>query len=464
MPVIPNNVNLVGSSVDILNAIRNNATANYKDYIPAANPDQKSIREIGAVIMQYPALQNEFLTALINRIGMVLITSRSYDNPWAVFKRGMMELGETVEEIFVNIAKPFNFDPAVAENKVFARQIPDVRAAFHVLNFQKFYKVTTSEAQLRQAFLSWSGVSDLISGIIESMYKAMNYDEFLTMKYMIAREILNGRMYPIAAGIGDGGAAGSKAFAANIKGVSNALVFLSTKYNPTGVATNTDKDDQYLILSADVDAIMDVEVLASAFNMDKAKFAGHRILIDSFSEMDTARLAELFAEDPAYVELTGDEVTLLAGVKGVLVDRRWFMIFDNLLTLKTKENEEGLYWNHWLHAWKIFSASPFSNAIVFASETPAITSVEVTPAAATVMPGQTIVLDATVVTEGFATKAVKWTATVSGDPTDEVSVDPLGVVAIDKDITAGTVITVKAESVLDSTKYDTSTLTVYDPD
>ena len=117
MPTIPNVSALTGSSVDILNAIRNSASANYRDYVPAADPSQDSVREIGAIIMNYPVLQNEFLTALVNRIGRVLITSKMYSNPWASFKQGMLEFGETVEEIFVNIAKPFQYDPAVAENK-----------------------------------------------------------------------------------------------------------------------------------------------------------------------------------------------------------------------------------------------------------------------------------------------------------------------------------------------------------
>ena len=76
MPVIPNSVSLTGTSVDILNAIRNSASTNYRDYVPEATGSAQSVREIGAVIMQYPALHNEFLSALVNRIGMVLITSK----------------------------------------------------------------------------------------------------------------------------------------------------------------------------------------------------------------------------------------------------------------------------------------------------------------------------------------------------------------------------------------------------
>ena len=121
MPTIPLVNKLSASSEDILNAIRNSASADYKEYVPVASLSQNNIREIGAVIMNMPTLQNEFLSALVNRIGKVIVTSKLYSNPWARFKRGIMEYGESIEEVFVNIAKPFQFDPAVAETKLFAR-------------------------------------------------------------------------------------------------------------------------------------------------------------------------------------------------------------------------------------------------------------------------------------------------------------------------------------------------------
>lgn len=462
MPTIPGSTSLTASSVDILNAIRNSATANYRDYIPVAQPNQDSIREIGAVIMQYPTLQNEFLTALINRIGRVIITSRLYSNPWAMFKKGLLEFGETVEDIFVNLAKPFQYDAETAESNVFKREIPDVRAAFHVLNYQKFYKTTIQQEQLRQAFLSWSGITDLIAKITEAMYTGANYDEFLTMKYLLARHILNGELYPIS--IPAVSAANAKQIVANIKGVSNNFEFPNTKYNLAGVTNYSNKSRQYIIVNANFDAVMDVEVLASAFNMDKADFMGHRVLIDSFGSLDTARLDRLFANDDNYTTPTADELAALDAIPAVLVDEDWFMIFDNLMNFTEQYNGEGLYWNYWYHVWKTFSISPYANSAVFVPGTPAITSVEVSPSSATVGAGQTILLTAEVVTAYFASKAVNWTWTAvdsNSDPvTTGVSIDPLGNVSIDADVETGTVITVKATSVVDSTKYDTCTLTV----
>ena len=88
------------SSVDVLNAIRNSASQNYKDHVPIATANADSIRAIGNVIMDYTAIQNEFLQALINRIAAVRVSNKSYTNPFAVFKKGKLELGETIEDLY----------------------------------------------------------------------------------------------------------------------------------------------------------------------------------------------------------------------------------------------------------------------------------------------------------------------------------------------------------------------------
>lgn len=453
MATVPKTMTLTKNSVDILNAIRNGASANYRDYVPQADNTLASIKEIGGIIMQFPALQNEFLSALINRIGRVMITSKMYSNPWTVFKQGLLEFGETIEEIFVNIAKPFEFDVETSENKVFAREIPDVRSAFHSINYQKFYKATIQNKQLAQAFLSWEGITDLITKIINSMYAGANYDEFQTMKYMLAKNILNGRLYPVT--VPTINESNMKRVASTIKGVSNNYEFMSTKYNVAGVSNYVDKDNQYLIVNSNFDAIMDVEVLASAFNMDKAEFTGHRVLVDSFGTMDVERLNKLFANDKTYKAFTEDELKALDTIPAVLVDKNWFMIFDNLYEFTEQYNGEGLYWNYWYHVWKTFSVSPFANASVFVPDTPTVTSVTISPSALTTAAGQDVQLSVDVVTENFAPKSVIW----STDVTDGVTVDIFGKVSIGAEVSP-TTITVTATSTFDSTKKGTATITV----
>lgn len=445
---------LTNSSVDILNAIRKNASTNYKDYVPQATADSDSIREIGAVIMDYPALQNEFLSALVNRIARVILTSKSYDNPWAMFKKGMLEFGESIEEVFVNIAKPFQYDPQVAESNVFKREIPDVRSAFHIMNYQKFYKATISNDQLRQAFLSIDGITDLIAKIVDAMYTGANYDEFQTMKYMLAKHILNGLMNPVT--IPAINSENMNSIVSTIKGVSNKFTFLNSKNNLAGVMNHTPKQEQYLLVNSQFDATMNVEVLASAFNMDRAEFDGHRVLVDSFGDLDIDRLDILFADDPTYTSISKSELEALDAIPCIMVDSDWFMIFDNYQNFTEQYNGEGLYWNYWYHVWKTFSVSPFSNNALFVAGVPAVKTVTVEPSKATVSADGQLQLNVIVKTDNYAPQSVIWSIE-TGDAI--ASISSTGMLKVNSNAPAGN-ITVRATSTFDSNKFDEVTITV----
>lgn len=454
MAIKPKRTALTANSVEILNAIRSNATPYYQQMIPKAAANTESIRQIGGIMMNYQPLQNEFFKALYNRIGRVIITSKMYYNPWAPFKKGLMELGETVEEVFDNIAKAHTFNPEKAETNFMKREIPDVRSAFHTMNYQKFYKATISNDQLRQAFLSWQGITGLIAKIVDAMYTAHNLDEFQVTKYMLARNILNGLLY------GHTVPAISKENASDIvtevKAISNELVYDTPTYNAAGVYSFTEKNDQFIITTARFDAIMDVNVLAAAFNMDKVEFMGHRVQIDGFDRLDENRLNELFADDPSagYVPLTADEKAALATVPAIIVDRDYFMIFDNLYKFTEDYNGEGLYWQYWYHAWKTFSTSPFANAVVFVPGEQTVVSVTVSPATATVNKGNMLQLNAVVETTNFAPTSVVWT--VDGVNS---TVDANGLLTVGARETTET-LTVTATSTFDETKTGTATITV----
>lgn len=449
MPTIPKTQTLNATSVEILNAIRNSASTNYRDFVPTAKSTPESIRRIGEIIMQYTPLQNEFLNALVNRIARVIITSKMYSNPLSMFKKGLIDFGETIEEIFVNIANPHQYDVEESENKVFAREIPDVRAAFHTLNYKKFYKQTIQNKDLNQAFLSWDGITDLISKIVNAMYTAANYDEFVTTKYMLANAILDGRLSAITVDAND-----AKGAVTKIKGVSNALTFMSNNYNVAGVQTFTDKSDQYLLVNSQFDSEIDVEVLASAFNMSKAEFMGHRILIDGFGTLDVARLNALFKDDPNYKEPSQDTLTALNAIPAVLVDKNFFMIFDNMYEFTENYNGQGLYWNYFYHTWKTFSMSPFANALVFVPAVPSVTSVSVSPTAITCKKGQSVQLSVSVETENYAPKTVNWKS-----DTDGVTVDINGHVTVATSVTAKTA-KITATSTYDNTKSGECTVTI----
>lgn len=474
MPTIPEKKQDIKTmnSANILNVTRKELGGTYADQVPAvikegdtlpngriatAEDSIASLRGIGNIMMSYQPLQNAFLNALVNRIARVIITSRLYENPWAGFKKGVLEYGETIEDIFVILAKPYQFNPELAESEVFKRRIPDVKTAFHSMNYQKYYPTTVSNDQLRQAFLSWQGITDLIGRIIEQVYTGANYDEFLVMKYMIAQMALKGHIYPVS--IPEITADNARAVTTTMVNLAKRLTYMSSDYNYAGVKTYTDPEFLYIILTTDIASIFDVEVLALSFNMNKAELIGRQIGVDGFGIIDNERLELIFADDPYtnFIPFTTDEINQLKSIAGLMVDKSWFVIIDNYYNMTEIYNPQGLYWNYFYHVWKTFSISPFSNAILFTTNTPAITSVTISPSTATVAKGNGSQFTATVANTGFASKEVIWT--VEGGKDAGTVISNNGLLSVSPDETAKT-LTVKATSSFDSTKTSTATVTV----
>lgn len=357
------NSTLNASTIDILNVIRQNASLSYQSSIPSITTEQE-IPKVGEVLYGYPALANEFINALVNRIALVRVNSATFNNPYVRLKKGYLEFGETVEEIFANIAKVFSFSEEKAEARELKRYLPDVRSAFHAVNWKVIYPVTIEEETLRQAFLSLEGVTDLIARIVDTVYTAAEYDEFLLCKYLIIKSVNAGKMYPVSVDVSDIKNAGVA-----FRGSSNLLQFMSSKYNEAGVKNTTPRDRQVIFLDAMFEAQYDVNILSAAFNMDKAEYMGSRFLIDDFTTFDNERWDVIRSESNGLETVTSTELAVMADVIGVFGDLNWFQIYDNLSKFTEKYVAAGLRWNYFYHNWKTISTSPFSNMLVFVKST-----------------------------------------------------------------------------------------------
>lgn len=356
------NSTLNASTIDILNVIRQNASYDYQQNVPEV-ATVNDIPKVGEIIYGTPAFANQFINALVNRIAIVRVQSATFNNPYSILKKGYIEYGETVEDIFVSIAKAVDFNVEKAAKREFQRTIPDVRSAFHVMNWRVMYPVTIQDEDLRQAFLSIEGVQNLITKIVDAVYTAAEYDEFLLFKYLLIKAISHGKMYPTSIGAG----ADLSEAAVQFRGTSNLLPFMSSDYNEAGVKTNTPKERQVIFMDAMFNAQFDVNVLASAFNMDKADFMGRLFLIDNWTDFDNERFDIIRANSDGIEEVTADELALLANVKAVILDDNWFQVYDNNNKFTEKYVASGLYWNYFYHTWKTVSNSPFANAVVFAT-------------------------------------------------------------------------------------------------
>lgn len=353
----------VTESYDIINAIRNSATDNFKTYVPLANAE--NVAEVGAGILVNQTVQNEFLTALVDRIGLVIVKSISLRNPLAKFKKGSLPMGRTIEEIFTDITKEKLYDAEEAEQKVFEREIPNVKTLFHERNRQSFYHQTIQDDSLKTAFISWGNFESFIASIINAIYNSAEVDEYEYMKLIIDNYYSKGLFKVVKV---DDPMTSTEALTNFIKKARATALKMTLPqgtrdYNAMAVRTRSDIRDVHLFIDADLNAELDVDVLAKAFNMDRTTFLGNVTVIDGFAS---------------------------TGLKAVMVDKDWFMVYDTLQKMETIRNPRGLYWNYYYHVWQVLSASRFANAVAFVTgyDVPAVTQVIVSPAIASVKQGK----------------------------------------------------------------------------
>lgn len=400
-----------------------------------------SIAPIGKLIMSNERFKNAFINT-INLIGLTVIDRNYWENPWEGFtERGTLNFGQSVREMIVDIADVYDYNLYAANPTHFLENVvPNVFNYIHDINYQKFYKTTTSDEQMAMAFNTDGGLMDLIEKIIGSLYEAYKYDKYLADKYMLCRRILDGTVTSIE--IDNYNSLDKRDRVAFIKNISNKMTFRSPNYNPAGVRVASAFEDQILIMNTDFEADYSTSVLATSYFLDQAQFKTNYALIDGFGNQDVARLTELLGS--AYIPFTDAELTALAAIPCVIVDREFFQDYnyslDNAADTATNGtratnfyNPESLKNNHWLHTWKVLSTSPFKQAVVFTKDVaPAVSAVTVSPSTASVSQGQKLQLTATVTTAGFANKAVQWSIAHDGETREDkkATIDNNGLLTI----------------------------------
>lgn len=464
----------VKNSVELLSYIINQDPVLYDNIdLPVQG---ESIKPIGKIIMSNPVYKNAFLNT-VNLIGLTVITRNHWENPWKKFTdKGRISYGQQVREIIVDIANVYDYNEMLKNECDFVKtEVPNVLSYLHEVNYQKFYKTTTSDEQMAMAFET-ENLFTLIDQIVNSLYEGMEYDSYQANKYMLARRILSGTVTTYY--IEDFKTKTDRDIVSEIKGVSSDMTFRSPDFNPAGVKKATSYDDQFVIVSTKFDARFKTNVLATSYFRDDADMKARLELCDGFGKFDEQRLNMLFAKRDdngdviegkyvaGYEPITEAEKTALNKIVAVIVGYDFFQDYyygmDNMSPNKKTDfyNPQTLKRNHFLHQWGTLTTSPFENACVFTIEAPTVTGVTVTPKTSTVSASVgKVQLYAEVETTGFANQAVMWTVTKGQD--QGVTVNQSGLVTIPKDFTAGAdAIQITATSIYDNSKKGTASITV----
>lgn len=333
-------------NVNILNAIRNDASLDYHKRIPAAT--KGNVADVADAIFNFRPHKNEFIESLINRIGIVYARNSIWFNPLSELKRGALEFGDTIEEIQVGIVKAnhYNHDRDYLERDIFGRADLDVATAFHTVDREDFYKITIDDNTLRRAFLDPSGLDQLTQQIMSAPTTADNWDEYLLMSALFRVADNKWPMFnvnvPDVAKM-DSTEDQARSLLRKIRSTAGNLRFLSTRFNGAKMPVSAKPEDLVLFATPEVKSGLDVNALAVLFNV-------------SYAEVPS-RIIEIRQEDVA-----------MDGVQAFLTTKDFFVIADSSLETTSEFNPVSRQTNFFLHHWEIISASPFAPIVKFSTQ------------------------------------------------------------------------------------------------
>ena len=413
----------------VFNVIRENASKVFMETVPSATED--NIQTLSNILFNdaYQPMLNEFVTNLINRIGLTIIRNKTFSNPLSILRKGSMPLGTDIQDLYENPAEAEQYELSnTAMAKLLTITDPDTHVAYYRRNRKDLYTKTISRENLQGAFVSWEKFENYISAITTSLYSGNYIDEFELTKSLVDGAYDNNKVIvETVSAVTDETSA--KAFIKKCRSLFNKMKLPSTQYNAYSkfsgakgtIKTWTEEDRFVLIVTSDVMAEVDVDVLARAFNIDNTKFLGRVIEVDSFKNEE---------------------------IQAILCDEAWFQIYENLMRFDEFYNARTMTWNEYLHVWQTYAICPFANAVVFATAQPK-------PATAISVSDVSVAKDATAnvtvtLTPSDATTELEF---ISGNETI-FTVSSTGVVT---GVSAGTgTLTVKTDNGLS----DTATVTV----
>lgn len=418
-----------------------NATNDFQQRIP--EPTQNNISATVEAILDPMNKQyfNQFIDALIMRIGETYVHKQIFDNPLGIFKKATMSYGATIQEIAVKWIKAHAYKDDAED--CFKNYRPDVGVWYHSQNRRDKYPITINRDELRSAFTNEYGLNDLVASLMRAPINSDNYDEYRIMMELIAFYEQNFGFYKVQVSqpIND---ATSKAFLKSVREMAMTLPFPSARYN-AGVIPDipvfANQNELVLLTVPSVAASVDVDTLAAVFNLDKAEVKFRQVIVDEFPIPNAVAL--LTTED-------------------------FFVCKDTEYGTANIYNPSTLGVTYFLHHWGVYSVSPFVPAILYTTDagtntqviTQNVTGITLTAEKATAAAGEdvklTVALTGTITNNDFgvvvAPDSAKFAVGImrgEGNAAEGVQdiytyVDAYGVLHISDNLETGDVITITA--------------------
>lgn len=377
----------------LLDSIYATASSAYQDTVPLTTA--VGIKDVGEAVLNAPsAIRNEFMSNLYNKIGLTLIDYPVVDNHLAFLRKGVLEYGQTIEDIYVGLANSVPYITGMADADVAAGNYPDQykvhkvphRSAFYHTILSRQYPVTRHLTDLKKAFHSAAGVDEFAAGIMNAITSKENYDDYRMTVALMARQIeeaqtvesFHGTVHLLTL-FNAGKEAAEQVtaetafsnrdflqfFSNQLKKWSKRLKYLRKDLNIAGVDNTLPLSRQRIMMLEDITTDFETQLLAWAYNGGNLEIGGVDG-IDTWYSIGAAADGEVITPDDISVRSTfstaeGESTQCAA----VIYDPEMLKIYTKERVSSQSENAAGNYWNLFNSVEDINAASPYRNFICF---------------------------------------------------------------------------------------------------
>ena len=349
-----------------LNAIREISSTIYHEYVPIID-DSTDISAFAEPIMNYPEVYNEFCNVLVNKLVYSQFESKTFNNPLQVLDGDRIPLGYAGEEGYVNPAKARSFNVNDYAG-LLVKYEADVKIQYQVVNADLQYAVTVSRSQLKKAMTSWANLEEFITSLSNSLYNGAYIDMFKFTKNIISGAYRDNKaIYTTVSAVSSEDTA--KALVEKARELFLNFQLPSTEYNSWSkndgsgrpITTWTNPEDIVLILRNDVRSKIDVQSLASAFNVNYADFMGRVITVDNFDVYDDE----------------GNKVFDGSNIIGGIFDKSWFRIKTQDMFMENFYNPNNRTMQYYLNVIRMYNFSLFANHTLFVTSAPSVATTKI---------------------------------------------------------------------------------------
>ena len=349
-----------------LNVIREISSTIYHEYVPVID-DSTDISAFAEPILNYPEVYNEFCNVLVNKLVYSQFEAKTFNNPLQILDGDRIPLGYAGEEGYVNPAKArsFNVNDYMG---LLVKYEADVKIQYQVVNADLQYAVTVSRSQLKKAMTSWANLEEFITSLSNSLYNGAYIDMFRFTKNIISGALRDNKaVYTTISAVSD--KATAEAFVEKAREYFLNFQLPSTEYNSWSkndgagrpITTWTNPEDIVLIIRNDVRSKIDVQSLASAFNLSYADFMGRVITVDNF---------DVYDDD-------GTKVYDGSSIVGGIFDKSWFRIKTQDMFMENFYNPNNRTMQYFLNVIRMYNFSLFANGVVFVTSAPTVATTKI---------------------------------------------------------------------------------------